>query len=205
MTFGAAWTFKTELPPTRELNFHKIAEFRKVRKSSKKWSEKRLPERDKNRLCDPICLRVGGLAAPAGTNTCPCGSTMQKTSKAGPPDTKKLIHDTEKQRKTCLESAQKRPSAEKKRASCVRGSKTQGNVMDERRAPPKTGDGPQKKHERRNERHPTRMMQKNTASFPKTKKMVQDTKQKHRKACPGLVQIELSPEQGRQFGQNHTD
>ena len=126
MTFGAAWTLKTELPPTRELNFHKIAEFRKIRKSTKKWSEKRPPGRDKNRLCDPICLRVGGLAAPAGTNMCPCGSTMQKTSKAGPPDTKKLIQDTEKQRKTCMESAQKRPSAEKERASCVRGSKNTG-------------------------------------------------------------------------------
>ena len=51
---------------------------------------------------------------------------MQKTSKAGPPDTKKLIQDTEKQRKTCLESAQKRPSAEKERASFVRGSKNTG-------------------------------------------------------------------------------
>ena len=43
MTFGAAWTLKTELPPARELNFHKIAEFRKIRKSTKKWSEKRPP------------------------------------------------------------------------------------------------------------------------------------------------------------------
>ena len=111
MTFGAAWTLKTELPPTRELNFHKIAEFRKIRKSKKKWSEKRPPGRDKNRLDDPICLRVGGLAAPAGTNMCPCGSTMQKMSKAGLPETNKLVQDTEKQRKACLESAQKRPSA----------------------------------------------------------------------------------------------
>ena len=118
MTFGAAWTLKTELPPAQELNFHKIAEFRKIRKSNKKWSENRPPGRDNNRLGDPICLRVGGLAAPAGTNMCPCGSTMQKTSEAGPPDTEKLIQDTEKQRKTCMESAQKRPSAEKKRASC---------------------------------------------------------------------------------------
>ena len=35
VTFGAAWTLKTELPPARELNFHKIAEFRKIRKSKK--------------------------------------------------------------------------------------------------------------------------------------------------------------------------
>ena len=126
MTFGAAWTLKTELPPARELNFHKIAEFRKIRKSTKKWSEKRPPGRDKNRLCDPICLRVGGLAAPAGTNMCPCGSTMQKMSKAGLPETNKLVQDTEKQRKACLESAQKRPSAEKERASFVRGSKNTG-------------------------------------------------------------------------------
>jgi len=35
MTFGAAWTLGTELPTTRELNFHKIAEFRKIRKNKK--------------------------------------------------------------------------------------------------------------------------------------------------------------------------
>ena len=145
MTFGRAWTLKIEPSPARELSFHKIAEFRKIRKSIKKWSEKRLPGRDKNRLCDPICLRVGGLAAPAGTNTCPCGSTMQKTSKAGPPDTKKLIQDTEKQRKTCMESAQKRPSAEKKRANCTRGSKNTREHHSRAAGAPKTQNGPQKK------------------------------------------------------------
>ena len=145
MTFGAAWTLKTELPPTRELNFHKIAEFRKIRKSTKKWSEKRPPGRGKNRLCDPICLRVGGLAAPAGTNMCPYGSTMQKMSKAGLPETKKLVQDTEKQRKACLESAQKRPSAEKERASFVRGSKNTGEHHRRAAGAPKTRDGPQKK------------------------------------------------------------
>ena len=82
--------------------------------------------RGRNRLGDPICLRVGGLAAPPGTNMRPCGSTMQKMSKAGLPETKKLVQDTEKQRKACLESAQKRPSAEKERASFVRGSKNTG-------------------------------------------------------------------------------
>ena len=156
MTFGAAWTLKTELPPTRELNFHKIAEFRKIRKSTKKWSEKRPPGRGKNRLCDPICLRVGGLAAPAGTNMCLCGSTMQKRSKAGFPKTNKLVQDTEKHRKACLESAQKRPSAEKERASFVRGSKNTGEHHRRAAGAPETGDGPQKAHERSNERHPTR-------------------------------------------------
>ena len=121
MTFGAAWTLKTELPLARELNFHKIAEFRN--KIKKKWSEKRTPGRGKNRLGD---ARVGGLAAPPGTNMCPCGSTMQKMSKAGLPETKKLVQDAEKQRKACPGSAQKRPSAEKERTSFVRGSKNTG-------------------------------------------------------------------------------
>ena len=150
MTFGAAWTLKTELPPARELNFHKIAEFRKIRKSTKKWSEKRPPGRDKNRLCDPICLRVGGLAAPAGTNTCPCGSTMQKRSKAGLPETNKLVQDTKKHRKTCLESAQKELNADKKRANCTRGSKNTREHHRRAASAPKTQDGHQKKHERSN-------------------------------------------------------
>ena len=137
MTFGAAWTLKTELPPTRELNFHKIAEFRKIRKSTKKWSEKRPPGRDKNRLCDPICLRVGGLAAPAGTNMCPCGSTMQKRSKAGLPETNKLVQDTKKHRKT-HRKVPRRNSTLKKNAQIVREvAKTQESIIAERRAPRK--------------------------------------------------------------------
>ena len=92
----------------------------------KKNGPKNDPRGGANRLCDSICLRVGGLAAPAGTNMCPCGSTMQKTSKTGLPETKQLAQDTEKQRKACLESAQRRPSAEKERASFVRGSKNIG-------------------------------------------------------------------------------
>ena len=96
--------------------------YEKVRKRNPKSD----PRGGGNRLGDPICLRVGGLAAPAGTNMCPYGSTMQKMSKAGLPETKKLVQDTEKQRKACLESAQKRPSAEKERASFVRGSKNTG-------------------------------------------------------------------------------
>ena len=39
----------------------------------------------KNHLGDPICRRVGGLAAPAGTNVCISGSAMQKRSTAGLP------------------------------------------------------------------------------------------------------------------------
>ena len=145
MTFGAAWTLKTELPPARELNFHKIAEFRKIRKSTKKWSEKRPPGRDKNRLCDPICLRVGGLAAPAGTNTCPCGSTMQKTSTAGLSKTNKLAQDTTKAQKNPPESAQKELNAEKKRANCTRGSKNTREHHSRAAGAPKTQNGPQKK------------------------------------------------------------
>ena len=149
MTFGAAWTLKTEFPPARELNFHKIAEFRKIRKNTKKWSEKRPTGRGKNRLCDPICLRVGGLAAPAGTNTCPCRSTMQKTSTASLSKTNKLVQETKKHRKACLESAQKRSNAKKERATFTCGSK---NTREHTRAAgaPKTQNGSQKKHERSN-------------------------------------------------------
>ena len=147
MTFGAAWTLKTELPHTRELNFHKIAEFRKIQKSNKKWSENRHPGRGENRLGDTICLRVGGLAAPAGTNVCLCGSMMQKRSKAGLPKTNKLLQDMRKHRKACLESAQKRPSAKKERASFTRGSKNTREHHRRAAGAPKTQDRPQKKHE----------------------------------------------------------
>ena len=141
MTFGAAWTLKTELPPARELNFHKIAEFRKIRKSKKKWSEKRPPGRDKNRLGDPICLRVGGLAAPADTNTCPCGSTMQKTSTAGLSKTNKFVQDTKKHRKT-HGKVPRRNSTLKKNAQIVREvAKTQESIIAERRAPRKHKTG----------------------------------------------------------------
>ena len=122
MTFGAAWTLKTELPPARELNFHKIAEFRKIRKSTKKWSEKRPPGRGKNRLCDPICLRVGGLAAPAGTNMCPYGSTMQKMSKAGLPETKNWSKTPKNKEKHAWKVPRRDPALKKNaRAVCVCG------------------------------------------------------------------------------------
>ena len=147
MTFGAAWTLKTELPPARELNFHKIAEFRKIRKSTKKWSEKRPPGRDKNRLCDPICLRVGGLAAPAGTNTCPCGSTMQKTSTAGLSKTNKLVQDTKKHRKTHRKVPRRNSTLKKKRANCTRGSKNTREHHSRAAGAPKTQNEPQKNHE----------------------------------------------------------
>ena len=142
MTFGAAWTLKTELPPARELNFHKIAEFRKIRKSTKKWSEKRPPGRGKNRLCDPICLRVGGLAAPAGTNTCPCGSTMQKTSTAGLSKTNKLVQDTQTKHRKTHRKMSRRNATLKKHAQIVREvAKTQESIIAGRRAPRKHKTG----------------------------------------------------------------
>ena len=149
MTFGAAWTLKTELPPTRELNFHKIAEFRKIRKSTKKWSEKRPPGRGKNRLCDPICLRVGGLAAPAGTNMCLCGSTMQKTSTAGLSKTNKLVQDSKKTQKKPPESAQKEPNTKNNAQILREVARTQESIIDERRAPRKHKTGLRKKREER--------------------------------------------------------
>ena len=147
MRFGGARTLKIEPSPTRELNFHKIAEFRKIRQSKKKWSEKRPPGRGKNRLCDPICLRVGGLAAPAGTNMCPCGSTIQKRSKAGLPKTNKLVQDTKKHRKT-HRKVPRRNSTLKKNAQIVREvAKTQESIIAERRAPRKHKTGLRKNHE----------------------------------------------------------
>ena len=58
MTFGAAWTLKTELPPKRELNFHKIAHFLTKPKSNKKWSEKRPPGRGKIDLVTPFASEL---------------------------------------------------------------------------------------------------------------------------------------------------
>ena len=118
-------------PSKPSSRLHGSSIFTKSQNSEKyEKARKRGPKSDPqgagNRLGDPICLRVGGLAAPPGTNMRPCGSTMQKMSKAGLPQTKKLVQDTEKQRKARLESAQKRPSAEKERASFVRGSKNTG-------------------------------------------------------------------------------
>ena len=137
---------------------------------------KATPEGGGNRLGDPICLRIGGLAAPAGTNTCPCGSTMQKTSKAGPPDTKKLIQETEKQRKTCLESAQKRPSAEKKCASCVRGSKNTGEHHGRAAgAPENRREASEKTREEKRTTSYTNDAKKHSR-FPENQKIVQDTK-----------------------------
>ena len=126
MTFGRAWTLKIEPSPAREFSFHKIAEFRKIRKSTKKWSEKRPPGRGKNRLCDPICLRVGGLAAPAGTNMCPCGSRCKKGAKQAsrrPTNYSKTQKNTEK---PAWKVPRRDPVLKKSARALCEAAKTQG-------------------------------------------------------------------------------
>ena len=105
---------------------------------------KTTPGRDKNRLCDPICLRVGGLAAPAGTNMCPCGFRMQKKSKAGPPEPTNWSKTLKNKEKPAWKVPRRHPALKKSARALCEAAKTQGNIIDERRAPPKTGDGPQK-------------------------------------------------------------
>ena len=101
----------------------------------------------KNHLGDPICRRVGGLAAPAGTNVCISGSAMQKRSTAGLPKAKNSIQDMKKHRKTCPEGAQKRPGAEERCAKFTRGDKNTTEHHNRAAGAPKTQDGPQKKRE----------------------------------------------------------
>ena len=78
-----------------------------------------------------------------------------KNEQSRPPGDQKISPRHRKTKKSlpgkCPEETQR--LIKSARALCE-AAKTQGNIIDERRAPPKTGDGPQKKHERSNERHP---------------------------------------------------
>ena len=102
-----------------------------------------------DRHVDPICRRVGGLVAPAGTNVGSCGSAVRKMSTAGLQKPKKVVPDRKKHRKSCPEAAQKRPSAQHGRARLREATKTQQNVITERRAPRKHEKGVKQKHERK--------------------------------------------------------
>ncbi len=62
-----------------------------------------------NRLGDPICLRDGGLAVPAGTDMCPDAKKEHST----PPEDQQIGPKHEKQEKTCLENVQRDPALKK--------------------------------------------------------------------------------------------
>ena len=79
-----------------------------------------------------------------------------KKGTAGLPKTNKLVQDTRKHKQTCMESAQKRPSAKKEPGIFMRGSKNTNGHHNRAAGAPKTEDGPQKKHERSNSRLPTK-------------------------------------------------
>ena len=74
---------------------------------------------------------------------------MRKASTAALQKAKKTVPEGKTHRKSCPEGAQKRPSAQHGRAKLREASKTQKNVMTERRAPRKHKKGVKQKHERK--------------------------------------------------------
>ena len=78
-----------------------------------------------DRLRELICRRIGGLAAPAVTNVCPRGSTMQKMSMAVLTKPKRLVQDAKTTKTTCPEGAQKKPDTEKGACKITRNSPRQ--------------------------------------------------------------------------------
>ena len=74
---------------------------------------------------------------------------MRKGSTAALPKPKKTVPEGKTQRKSCPEAARKRPSAQHGRAKLREASKTQQNVITERRAPRKHEKGVKQKHERK--------------------------------------------------------
>ena len=78
-----------------------------------------------------------------------CKSAVRKMSTAGLQKPKKVVPDRKTHRKSCPEAAQKRPSAQHGRARLREATKTQQNVITERRAPRKHEKGVKQKHERK--------------------------------------------------------
>ena len=74
---------------------------------------------------------------------------MQKGSTAALPKPKKTVPERKTHRKSCSEAAQKTPSAQHGRAKLREASKTQQNVITERRAPRKHKKGVKQRHERK--------------------------------------------------------
>ena len=75
-------------------------------------------------LADPRCKNRAKQAARTPTN-------LSKTPKS--------------KEKPAWKVPRRDPALKKSARAVCEAAKTQGNIMDERRAPPKTGDGPQKK------------------------------------------------------------
>ena len=74
---------------------------------------------------------------------------MRKSSTAGLQKLQKTVPERKTQRKSCPEGAQKRASAEHGRARLREATKTQQNVITERRAHRKHEKGVKQKHERK--------------------------------------------------------
>ena len=74
---------------------------------------------------------------------------MRKGSTAALQKPKKTVPEGKTHRKSCPEAAQKRPSAQHGRARLREATKTQQNVITERRPPRKHEKGVKQKHERK--------------------------------------------------------
>ena len=146
MTFGAAWTLKTELPPARELNFHKIAEFRKIRKSKKNGPKNHPRGGTKIDFVTPFAselvvwrrqlAQIRALADPR------CKKRAQQASRR-PTNWSK----TQKKHGKNHRKVARRNSTLKKNAQIVREvAKTQESIIAERRAPRKHKTGLRKNH-----------------------------------------------------------
>ena len=101
----------------------------------------------KNHLGDPICRRVGGLAAPAGTNVCISGSAMQKRSTAGLPKAKNSVQDMKNTEKPARKEPKSNPALKKGAQFLREATKTQQSIITERRALRKHKTGLKKKRE----------------------------------------------------------
>ena len=110
--WGGPWNLRSEISPKQELNFHKIGKLRKKKNMQKSATRTDPIGGSKNRFGDPICRRVGELAAPPGTIVCLSASAMSRKSMARLPKPKNRpkpgpSHKT-RHRQTRPEDAQKR-------------------------------------------------------------------------------------------------
>ena len=148
MTFGAAWTLKTELPPTRELNVHKIAEFRKIRKSKKKCPTNDPRGGTKIDFVTPFASELVVLRRQLAQICALVGPRRKKGAQQAsrrPTNWSKTQQNTEK---TTWKVPTRNPALKKSLRTLCEAGKTQENIIGERRAPRKHKRGLRKKHER---------------------------------------------------------
>ena len=112
-------------------------------KSNKKWFKNQPKGRDKNRLGDSICRRVGGLATQVGTNVV----RDAKKEHHGHPKGQKTIQDMKNTEKPNQKKPKRDPALRKGARNLREATKTQQNIITEQRAPRKHKTGQKKKRE----------------------------------------------------------